>query len=220
MMALTRIGAISEDSDLTSPASPGRSRFEVVRPGIGSRADDDRITRIAGSSLSRRCGSAARISRSALRSVPSIAVSQACSSSSSNPPSGGPPLLTSSRSRPPNRSTAVETGGCRTVRGGEVRGDGRGRIPEAANLGGEPVGRTRHERNPGALVGKGARDRRTEPARGAAEERTRSRETEIHPLLPAGIVAEAMVSEAVPEPPVESARDPLLRHRRGERNAR
>ena len=33
------------------PASPGRMRFDVVSPGIGSRADDDRMTRMAGRSL-------------------------------------------------------------------------------------------------------------------------------------------------------------------------
>ena len=200
MMALMRIGAISEDSDLTSPASPGRSRFEVVRPGIGSRAEDDRITRIAGRSLSRRCGSAARISRSVLRSVPSIALSQVCSSRSSNPPSGGPPLLTSRRSRPPNRSTAVETAVAGPSAVARSAGTAVAASPRSANLGGEPVGRARHERNPRALVDERSCDRRTEPARGAAEERARSRETEIHPLLPAGIVAAPMVSEAVQRP--------------------
>ena len=60
------------------------------------------MTRIAGSRPSRRCGRAARRSRIALHSVPSMAVCQAASSSSSNRPGGGPPELTTSRSRPPN----------------------------------------------------------------------------------------------------------------------
>ena len=47
-MPLMRTGAISAVSDLMRPASPGRSRLDVVRPGIGSRADDDRMTRMAG----------------------------------------------------------------------------------------------------------------------------------------------------------------------------
>ena len=34
---LIRTGTISSTSDLIRPASPGRMRFEVVRPGIGSR---------------------------------------------------------------------------------------------------------------------------------------------------------------------------------------
>jgi hypothetical protein len=50
-MALIRTGAISADRDFTRPASPGRSEFEVVSPGIGSRADDERMTSIAGRSL-------------------------------------------------------------------------------------------------------------------------------------------------------------------------
>ncbi len=61
---LIRIGAISAVSDLISPASPGRMRLDVVRPGMGSRAEDDRMTRMAGRSLARRCGRAARMMRS------------------------------------------------------------------------------------------------------------------------------------------------------------
>jgi hypothetical protein len=76
-MPLIRTGAISSISDLMSPASPGRIRFDAVRPGTGSRAVDDRMTRIAGRSLVRRCGSAALTTRTAERSVPSMARSQA-----------------------------------------------------------------------------------------------------------------------------------------------
>ena len=67
------------------------------------------MTRTAGSRPSRRCGSAARRTRTALHSVPSSAFCQAASSRSSNRPGGGPPELTTSRSSPPNASTAADT---------------------------------------------------------------------------------------------------------------
>ena len=102
---LIRTGTISSTSDLMRPASPGRSRLEVVSPGIGSRAELDRMTRIAGSRPARRWGRAARSSRIALHSVPSMAACQAASSSSSKRPGGGPPELTTRRSRPPNAAT-------------------------------------------------------------------------------------------------------------------
>ena len=84
-------------------------RFEVARPGIGSRTELDRTTRIAGSRPARRCGRAARSRRIALHSVPSMAVCQAASSSSSKRPGGGPPELTTRRSSPPKAATAVST---------------------------------------------------------------------------------------------------------------
>ena len=64
-MPLMRTGAISGTSDLIRPASPGRSRFDVVSAGIGSRTDDERMTQIgaAGSRLADSDGSAARSSR-------------------------------------------------------------------------------------------------------------------------------------------------------------
>src|SRR6478672_7684257 len=46
-MPLIRTGTISSTSDLMRPASPGRSRFEADSPGIGSRAELDRMTGVA-----------------------------------------------------------------------------------------------------------------------------------------------------------------------------
>ena len=174
-----RIGAISAVSDLMRPARPGRSTFEVVSPGIGSRADDERMIRIAGRSLARRCGSAARMSRMALRSVPSMAFVQAASSSSSNPPGGGPPELTSSRSRPPSAATARSTALLGPSGRGQVGVDGDG-AGEAADGRVEAVRWPRRERDPRALADERGRDGATKPARAATDQRPRPVETQVH----------------------------------------
>jgi hypothetical protein len=108
-MPMMRIGAISEASDLIRPLRPGRIRLDVVIPATGSRAELDRMIPIAARSLWRRWGSAARMRRTALWSVPSMARCQVSSSRSAKRPSGGPPLLTSITSRPPKASTAADT---------------------------------------------------------------------------------------------------------------
>ena len=92
-----------------SPARPGRSTLLVTRPGTGSRTDEERLTRMAGSLPSRRCGRAARMSRRADCSVPSMARSHSSSPSCPKEPAGGPPEFTTRRSRPPSWSTADRT---------------------------------------------------------------------------------------------------------------
>ena len=96
-MPLMRTGAISGTSDLISPTRPGRIRLDVVSAGIGSRADEDRMTRIAGAialAQVRQCRAdrAARRTRAFHRSP----AARPRRSRSSNLPGGGPPELTSS----------------------------------------------------------------------------------------------------------------------------
>ena len=160
------------------PASPGRSRFEVVSPGIGSRAELDRMTRIAGSRPARRWGRAARRRRSELHSVPSMAVCQAASSSSSKRPGGGPPELTTSRSSPPKAATRRRDGGGRAVGRRQVGRD-RERVEPGGRLG-QPVARPRDETDAGTLGPQGRRDRTAEAAAAAADERARAGQSEVH----------------------------------------
>ena len=136
---------------------------------------------MAGSRPSRRCGSAARSTRNALHSVPSIAFCQAASSRSSNRPGGGPPELTTSRSSPPKAATAARDRG----RGpsGVDRSAGHGQRAETAGLGVQPFAAARDEADLCALVAEDRRDRAAETAAAATDERPRAVESEVHRLM-------------------------------------
>ena len=153
----------------------------MVRPGIGSRTELDRMTRTAGSRPSRRCGSEARRSRRELHSVPSMAACQVASSTSSNRPGGGPPELTTSRSRPPNASTAVAT----AVAGpsGVDRSAGTASAPSRLRGRIEPVARPGGQPDAGALGPEHLGDGAAQAPAAATDQRATIAQSEIHDRL-------------------------------------
>ena len=139
------------------------------------------MTSTAGSRPSRRCGSAARRSRTALHSVPSMAVCQAASSTSSNRPAGGPPELTTSRSRPPNASTAAATAAAGPS--GVERSAGTASAPSrSAAASSRSLGRAVRPTT-GSLGPEHLGDGAAEAAAAATDERATVAQSEIHDRL-------------------------------------
>ena len=175
---LIRTGTISVTSDLIRPASPGRMRFEVVRPGIGSRAELDRMTRIAGiAALAQvRKGGTQQADRAPQRAV------------DGGLPGGLVELVESAGWRSAGvDDEQIEPAECgdrgldrlaRAARRREVRGDSGA----TESLGGrlELLARPPDQPGPGALVAERLRDRAAQSAAPAADECPRARQSEVH----------------------------------------
>jgi hypothetical protein len=72
-----------------------------------------------------------------------------------------------------------------TVLRREVGGHGHGGFAEAAGRRLDPLGRAGHEGDPSPFRDECRGDCRAQPARRTAEQRARSSETQVHPILPA-----------------------------------
>src|SRR5215213_642708 len=105
MLLTLTLGPTSFARHLTRAATPGRSTFEVSRPCIGSRTDDEVIKSTEAPSFI--CGTSVRSNRTGPPRSRRKASSHCSSVSSSAGPKGGPPALTSTPSSVPKRSIAT-----------------------------------------------------------------------------------------------------------------
>ena len=153
----------------------------MVRPVIGSRTELERMIRIAGARSGGGGGRPARIRRIAASSTPSIAAVHVASSSSVEAAARRATGIDDEEIEPAERIDGRGDAEAGPV--GLDRSAGTASPPTAAAARVESLAGPRHERDPRALRRELRRDRRSEPARGAADQGPKALQPEIHAAM-------------------------------------
>ena len=121
----------------------------MISPGIGSRTDDERMIAIEGSRPSRRCGSASRIRRSVLWSVPADRLLPGLFADLRELARRRPAAVDEQPVEPAQGSDGIAHRGGRPVRRGQVGGDHRpSRVGGDRSRGPRMVGRRARRAHP------------------------------------------------------------------------